>query len=40
VKTKVEPKPQEQRNFTDPDSRNMKMGNKSFDQAVLFHILQ
>jgi transposase len=29
----VEPKPKEQRNFTDPDSRIMKMGDKAFDQA-------
>jgi len=27
------PKPKAQRNFTDPESRIMKMGNKSFDQA-------
>lgn len=27
------PKPKDQRNFTDPESRIMKMGNKSFDQA-------
>lgn len=30
---KAKPKPQEQCNFTDPDSRIMKMANKSFDQA-------
>lgn len=28
-----EPKPSDQRNFTDPESRIMKMGNKAFDQA-------
>ncbi len=28
-----QPKPTEQRNFTDPESRIMKMGNKAFDQA-------
>jgi len=27
------PKPKAQRNFTDPESKIMKMGNKSFDQA-------
>ena len=27
------PKPKAQRNFTDPESRIMKMGNKAFDQA-------
>ena len=31
--TKAVPGPKEQRNFTDPDSRIMKMGDKSFDQA-------
>jgi transposase len=33
IEGKAKPKPQEQRNFTDPDSRIMKMGNNSFDQA-------
>lgn len=30
---KAVPGPKEQRNFTDPDSRIMKMGDRSFDQA-------